>query len=244
MKSEEYKKLGDIEQQHWFYKGKRAIVRGWIKRFVHLKPTDLWVDVGCGTGIFVEELSKECRSYGIEPSPEGIELYLRSNRSRNLVAGSILSLPVQSQTVDIATSLDVFEHIKDDRQAISEIIRVVRKGGLIVIMVPAFQWVMSDWDVALGHYRRYNFRDFDELLRDQPVMVLHKSYINSLMFLPIVCYRLFRKIFRLDKIKRLEDIIPSAVINQILYYIFVGSAMIKWPRMPIGLSVFLILKRE
>jgi len=55
MNPEEYNNLARVEERHWFYAGKREIVRHWIQRFHPLKPADRLADCGAGTGIFVRK---------------------------------------------------------------------------------------------------------------------------------------------------------------------------------------------
>ena len=50
MNSEEYDLLDRNDREHWFYKGKRAIVRHWTRRYLSLEAEDVWVDAGCGAG--------------------------------------------------------------------------------------------------------------------------------------------------------------------------------------------------
>ena len=57
MNSEEYTKLDQLDRRHWFYQGKRAIVRHWVERQLSLTAEDLWVDAGCGTGTLLVEMS-------------------------------------------------------------------------------------------------------------------------------------------------------------------------------------------
>ena len=60
-----------------------------------------------------------------------------------------LDLPVETNTTSVSCALDVLEHVEDDKKALSElIIRVTKPGGIIVINVPAFMFLWSDWDVS------------------------------------------------------------------------------------------------
>ena len=63
MRAEEYEKLRRIGEAHWFYRGKRDIVRYWIDRFIELKDDDILIDVGMGTGTWAVEMASRCRRY-------------------------------------------------------------------------------------------------------------------------------------------------------------------------------------
>src|SRR5690606_23374527 len=56
---------------------------------------------------------------------------------------------------DVVCALDVIEHLPDDREAAAWMCGLLRPGGLLIVTVPAYQWLFSDHDRALGHYRRY-----------------------------------------------------------------------------------------
>jgi 2-polyprenyl-3-methyl-5-hydroxy-6-metoxy-1,4-benzoquinol methylase len=58
-------------------------------------------------------------------------------------------------TYDAVFALNVVEHIKDDKLAIENMIKLLKPGGKVVILVPAYQWLYNGFDVALEHYKRY-----------------------------------------------------------------------------------------
>ena len=243
MNTDEYIKLNDVEMNHWFYKGKRDIVCAWINKIQPLKKDSVLLDVGAGTGLFVHYMRNFCKSFGVEPSLTAISCAQEKKQDASLLIGSIHPLPILSESVDVVTSMDVLEHISDDRKAISELIRVTKKNGLIVITVPACSWAMSDWDVSLGHFRRYDLKDLTPLVAGLPVEVLEKRYINSIFFWPIFIYRWLRKTLKLKNNSRLEDVIPPPFINKTLYTLFVKPALWKKTRFPFGLSLLFILKK-
>jgi precorrin-6B methylase 2 len=66
VKASELAALAAVEREHWFYRGKRDIVRYWIDMLIPLGHEDLLVDVGAGTGQLLLELSGKCRAVGVE----------------------------------------------------------------------------------------------------------------------------------------------------------------------------------
>ncbi|MDD5681641.1 MAG: class I SAM-dependent methyltransferase, partial [Candidatus Omnitrophica bacterium] len=160
--------MAALEKEHWFYRGKRAIVKLWINRLLTLKPSDRLIDIGCGTGMLVEAMRQVCRSFGVETSSLGLDIAREYNR-KYIISGNILSLPLKDNCAKVVTALDVLEHIKDDRKALEELVRISEVSGIIVISVPACPYLMGDWDKSLGHFRRYRVSDFQHLLSGLPV---------------------------------------------------------------------------
>jgi SAM-dependent methyltransferase len=56
---------------------------------------------------------------------------------------------------DAVLYLDVLEHIEDDHAEVARAARLLRPGGALVVLAPAWPWLMSEFDRAIGHYRRY-----------------------------------------------------------------------------------------
>ena len=76
-------------------------------------------------------------------------------------------------------ALNVIEHIEDDRQALENCCKLIRKGGNLVILVPAHQFLYNGLDEALGHYKRYTKRELTHLFEDLGVNILKAQYWNA-----------------------------------------------------------------
>ena len=67
---------------------------------------------------------------------------------------------LQDYHLDTIININVLEHIKGDREALSALKEVLSDGGNIITIVPSFQKLFGSLDEAYGHYRRYNKEDF------------------------------------------------------------------------------------
>ena len=164
MDPNEYANLARIETEHWFYVGKRDIVRHWIQRTHPLRPEHVLADCGAGTGTFASEMASSCRVIALDDHEESLSLARAKLGPERVKQGACTHLPLADQSVDVLTALDVIEHVEHDRQALDEFSRVVRPGGVVVITVPALMMLWSDWDVALHHFRRYTRRSLLEII--------------------------------------------------------------------------------
>lgn len=81
---------------------------------------------------------------------------------------------------DTVVAFNVIEHIEDDLLAIRNCRRLLRKGGRLVVLVPAFQWLYNGLDLQLQHCRRYNARSMRTLVAAAGMEPLHARYFNAL----------------------------------------------------------------
>jgi len=75
-------------------------------------------------------------------------------------------------------ALNVVEHIEDDALAMQNAVKLLKKGGQITILVPAFAFLFNAFDTELGHYRRYNKKTLSALFQKTNLQITHKQYFN------------------------------------------------------------------
>ncbi len=230
MNPAEYERLERIDRQHWFYCGKRAIVRHWLQRFVRLNAGDLLVDAGAGTGAWLEEMAPVCRVLGLDDHVESLRLARpRAHGGLGLLQARVDQLPLATGCARAATALDVLEHLADDGAALRELLRILRPDGVLALTVPALSWLWSDWDVALHHYRRYSRKSLLRLLQDAGGEVLLCRAFNFAALPAIAIARGWRHLFPgQSKGLRLEDRLPPEWVNRSLYTLLVSPAC--WSR--------------
>lgn len=234
----EYENLARVEAGHWYYRGKRRIVRHWLKWAApsgQIRP--VLADYGAGTGRFAGEMAAEARVLAVDDAPESLAL-LNTVPGIEVRRGGCGRLPLADGEADLLTALDVLEHVDDDAAAVGEFHRVLKPGGVLVVTVPAGPWLWSDWDTALHHRRRYTLRGLRGLFPRHAWEVLHSSGINTAA-LPAVW--LLRRL-RLSG-ARAEDRIPPVTLNRLLEWLFVAPARTRIP-VPIGVGAILVARRR
>ncbi|QDM28163.1 class I SAM-dependent methyltransferase [Tardiphaga sp. vice304] len=131
-----------------------------------------FLDVGCGAGMISKLLCEEgLTGVGIDFSEralaiakENLATEIRSGKYR-LQADDIHDLPADFAKVDLAVSYMVMEHVEDDVGFIKAISRYVKPGGVIILGVPGRRDKWSIEDDTVGHLRRYDRADLDDVMR-------------------------------------------------------------------------------
>jgi 2-polyprenyl-3-methyl-5-hydroxy-6-metoxy-1,4-benzoquinol methylase len=227
---EEYSKLSQIEKRHWFYSGKREIVRYWIWKHLPKSRNLTLLDCGAGGGAFASEMSADLRVTAMDDHEESLELLRASLPPGGVVRGGCTQIPFPEDSFDIVTALDVLEHIPDDRKAVAEMIRVLKPGGILVLTVPALMSLWSDWDVSLHHQRRYLKNNLLPLMDVSVMRCIHAAYINVLAVPAIWLVRRVRSM-GLGTRTRAEDWVPPLALNALLRFLFVslGKSRMQFP---------------
>lgn len=145
------------------------------------------LDFGAGIGTF----SLALRDRGIEPecveTDAALTLQLRGHGFK--CHGSIEKL--KKGTFDYVFSLNVLEHIKDDRQTLAALRQLIAPGGRIYLYLPAFPLLFTAMDRKVGHFRRYTARGIRSLLVGSGFEVERTYYVDSLGFLATLLYKAF-----------------------------------------------------
>ena len=185
-----YEDLYNLEETHWWHIAKRNLMISLLKNNLSGNQNRI-LDIGCGTGKNLEVLERFGVSFGIDSSPQAI-LYCKKRGIKNVVKGNIERMPFTRESFDAITALDVLEHV-DDQEALKEVHRVLKRGNVLIITVPAYPELWSKWDEVLNHKRRYAKKQLENLLKENGFKILKISYAFSFLFLPALIVRLIKK---------------------------------------------------
>jgi len=154
LRSEAYGSIYEREEEHWWFRTRRAVLREVLKE-AELSPGARILDVGCGTGGNLRFLSSYGEAEGCDCAEEALEYCARRGFQRTRLADAC-NLPYEDCTFDLVTCLDVLEHVRMDALAFSELVRVTRTGGYVLVTLPAGPRLYSSFDCLCGHLRRYS----------------------------------------------------------------------------------------
>ena len=192
MRKDFYAEYFEVEDRHWWFLGRRRILLSLLAR--HLPETEherRIVDVGCGTGTMLQQLSRFGRVQGADGDPEAI----RFCRERGLPDIELIRLPVlpfDDAAFDLLTLLDVLEHVDEDFETLQSIHRVLKPGGTLLLAVPAFRFLWGQQDEISLHKRRYVVGEIRELLTRAGFEIVKLSYFNTFLFPFIAGIRVLR----------------------------------------------------
>ncbi|MFN7946317.1 MAG: methyltransferase domain-containing protein [Blastocatellia bacterium] len=241
-----YQIMFAVEDEHWWYVGRRAIVLAQVEaalRHNYRLPTAdcRLLDIGCGTGGNLDHLKRYGRMHGVDLSPLALDCSRRRGHERVMFA-TANELPFASESFDLVTALDVIEHLDDDTGGLKEIHRVLRPGAPAVIFVPAFQALWGPNDDQSGHKRRYRLPQLRARVEAAGLKIERISYANTAMFLPIWAGR--KILNALGRVSQSENRINHPLINRMLARIFASEAgWLSRHTLPFGVSIICVARK-
>ena len=186
----------EIEGRHWWFLGRRRLFLRLIEdRFGARRPIDM-LDFGCGTGAFLEHLERFGAVSAVDSDASAVAFCHTRGRTEVQLVPADAPLPFPDASFDLATTLDVVEHIDDDVAALAELRRVLRPDGVLLVAVPAFMFLWGKQDEVSHHKRRYTARTLRAALHHAGFAVERTSYFNTLLFPPIAAVRVGRRLLR------------------------------------------------
>jgi SAM-dependent methyltransferase len=186
MRPEEYATLRRVEDEHWWYRQLRRVLRWHLDRYAPGWPARAILDAGCGTGGNLAHLEGPGPRVGVDFSREALA-GCRSRGLGRLVRGDVGRLPFADASFDVVLSMSVIYHewVPDPARALGELRRVLRPGGVLLVDVPGYASLASAHDRAVMTARRFRARELHELVVASGFEVLRTTHWNSLL-LPAV----------------------------------------------------------
>jgi SAM-dependent methyltransferase len=194
------------------------------------------IEIGSGLGDYAIEWSEHLpRFTATEADPD--RLVLLKERMADYpgidVKQMLLPSPEANGEYSAAVSYNVLEHIEDHVGALASMKDLVRPGGAVIIIVPAFMFAMSQVDIATGHIRRYTKKTLSAAFVEAGLEIEKIHYANALGLLG---YYTATSIFKLaPKEGPMVKIYDSVVLP-------VTKAAERVVRPPFGQSVFCVAR--
>jgi SAM-dependent methyltransferase len=235
--SERLQRLQEIEENHFWFVGRRRLIDSLIAAFVPRGAAVL--DIGVGGGLQSRRMQQ--RGFAVTAMdflPEGLRAL--SGSGVHCVRCAAESLPFAPASFDAILALDVLEHT-DDATAAPELFRTLRPGGILIMTVPALPQLWSVRDDLAGHRRRYRRRGVRALLAGVGLDVLRIGYYQCLLLPMVALTRVLGR--ERVSVRDIEDV-PPRFLNTALrgvnsFEVALGR-IVRWP---IGSSLFAIARK-
>jgi SAM-dependent methyltransferase len=228
------------EREHFWFRGFRRFVTPLLDQAAAGRSALRVLDCGCGTGNNLHMLRKYGRAVGIDITFSGLA-YARRQGQHPVARASALTLPFSADTFDLVTSFDVIYAFDDvmAAQALSEMHRVLRPGGHLVLNVAALPSLRGNHSVLGGEVQRYTHRGLRRHLERAGFSVRRLTYTNASL-LPLVAGVRFaqRLLSGQHHESDAEMRVPAAPVNLTLAAILaIEAAALRVVNMPLGSSL-------
>jgi SAM-dependent methyltransferase len=239
MQPSEIDKMHRLEENHWWFQGKKLLVEHFVVSAGIIGGK--FLDIGCGTGMFLKILATYGSVFGVDVSAQALA-YCRDKVAAELTLAAGDQLPFPDDSFSFVSLLDIIEHADDDLAVLKEAYRVCIPGGAVLVTVPAFRLLWSNHDVAHHHKRRYRLPELKRIGTEAGFIVERITYTNFFIFLPV----LIKRTMLSTKHNGLESDLAEtpALLNRMLLSLYrlevfyLGKANFPW-----GVSLLMLIKK-
>jgi SAM-dependent methyltransferase len=234
-----FERMAALDQTHWWYVARRRILSDVVGRIIRPPKDARILEIGCGTGHNFGML-------GAFGTVDGVEV----DAAARQIASERLGRPVGSSPLpeldgiadasyDLIALLDVLEHVEADTASLATIRAKLKPGGRILLTVPANRWMWSAHDIVHHHYRRYNSKDLERVIRAAGLNADLMTHFNTILFPLAAMFRLWGKITRREEA---DDAQPIAPLNAAFTSLFgLERLLVGRVPMPFGVSLLAVL---
>ena len=252
MEDAEYRKLQAYEPWYWWYVAQRANLINAV-RGLSLPANARLLDAGCGTGYNLTELvgTLPVEAHGVDVSPYAAALW-NGNPGVQRCRASVNELPYADGSFHVVVSVDVIgcSGVETVR-ALFEMARVLQVGGYVVLLVPAYQWMLSEHDAAVHSVVRFTRARLRLLATSAGLRVERLTHRFTLLFPFIAATRLWRKpVGRIrdpDAATRADsDLSPlPSWFNQVLLAVVrAEQRLLGRVDLPVGSTILMVARKE
>lgn len=192
------------------------------------------LEIGCGIGNFTKLLEKFGRVSAIDINNDYLQ-EVRKLGSRIFAGYGDIEKGryfFRSKRFDCVVCLNVLEHIKDDKKAISNMYKLLNQSGKLVLLIPAHQSLYGSLDRSIDHYRRYSKEDVSLLLKQAGFKIISIKRVNWLGAIGWWLANKTQDIYlKSENIKLFNLVAPAALFLE------------KFIEPPFGISILAIAKK-
>jgi SAM-dependent methyltransferase len=170
----------DRYERHWWWRAREAML---VREIERRRPPGGWgsiLDVGCGDGLFFDELSRVGEVWGVE-SDESLVPAESRHRPR-IHIGPFDASFAPPRRFGLVVMLDVLEHLPDPVAALKHARHLLEPDGRVLITVPAFSVLWTHHDELNRHFVRYQKRSLDAVVGRAGLRTIASRYYFQWLF--------------------------------------------------------------
>lgn len=239
METAAYQSMRDSQDSHWWFVGRREVIRSLIDTTARPKADAAVLEAGCGFGGNLPLLQRYGRLQAFEYDAQARD-YAASHAAVPVAYGTLPDhIGFGDEKFDLIAMLDVLEHVDDDLGSLAALRDRLSDGGSLLITVPAVPALWSEHDEIHHHKRRYSKSELAAKLAAAGLVPRRLGYFNSLLFPLALAERLASRFGRGQS----DGAVPT-VINALFARIFAfESRLLSWLSFPIGLSLYAVVQK-
>ena len=235
------------ESRHFWFRGFRRFITPLIRQATRGLTNPRILDCGCGTGANLELLGRFGIAYGFDLTESGLRFGRQAGR-RRLARADAAAVPFPSAAFDLVTSFDVLYGLPEaiEKAAVSEMYRLLRPGGHLVVNVAAMGLLRGDHSVLGREIRRYSRRGLRRLLTAAGFEIVRLTYTNAVLFVPMVVVRSAQRMrgLRSEQDALTDMTVPAAPLNALLAgALAVESWWLPYVNNPFGSSLLCLARK-
>ena len=236
------------EQSHFWFRGFRQYVRPALARATAGAAPARILDCGCGTGSNLQMLRDFGGAVGFDLTSTGVRFAKAHGHS--VAQASIAEIPFRSGTFDLVTSFDVFQCLPDavERAAITEVARVLKPGGWLLLHVAALEILHGRHSVLSEEVRRYTPSRLRSIVEHGGFHIERLTFDHMSLLpimLPVRMWHRFAAGGDAVEAGEGEITVPSAPVNAALTALVSLEAMaLRAVNMPIGSSLLCLARKH
>lgn len=172
-----------LEESSFWVRSRNRLLKGIIRKYSAQLVAPRFLEIGCGTGSFIEALASE-----VNLRITGSEIYIKGLHyaKRRQPKAEFIQYDAQQGVLpdkfDIIAAFDVIEHIDDDVATIANIYDMLTDGGYFIVTVPQHKFLWSKLDQIVKHKRRYSRRELLDKLERQGFTVVRRTSFVCVLF--------------------------------------------------------------
>ena len=245
MNLEEYEVMYQVEDHHWWYRGMEHITCHLLDRYLPRTEAALRIlDGGCGTGAVMKYLCRYGEVTGFDYAAEALHYSQKRGHTR-LVRASVLEIPFAHDLFDLIVSFDVIcERGVHDEQALAEFARILKPGGLVMLRLPAYDWLRGKHDIATHILHRYTRGEIGAKLKGSGFTPLCLSYANMFLFPIVVAKRLSERLFSPNQTGSDLTLDPGPLNGALCTILSAEAPLVSSSGLPFGLTVVAVARKD